>query len=77
MSDLDPIPANRIGLAIFAGYCLLYGGFIGIAAFKPSWLAAPAFAGINVAIVYGFVLIIAAFVAALIYLFAGRHAEEA
>ena len=77
MSAPDPIPANRIGLALFAAYCLLYGGFIGLAAFKPSLLAASAFAGVNVAVVYGFVLIIAAFAAALIYLFAGRHAEEA
>ena len=77
MPDLDPVPANRIGLALFAGYCLLYGGFIGLAAFKPSWLAAQTGAGVNVAVVYGFVLIIAAFALAVIYLFAGRHAEEA
>ncbi len=77
MSNHDRIPANRIGLALFAGYCLLYGGFIGLAAFKPSWLAASAFAGVNVAVAYGFVLILAAFAAALIYLFAGRHKEEA
>jgi uncharacterized membrane protein (DUF485 family) len=71
------VPANRTGLALFAAYCLLYAGFIGLAAFKPSALAAPALAGVNVAVVYGFGLIIAAFVLALIYLVAGRHAEGA
>ena len=80
MSDDDRtrrVPANRIGLGLFAAYCLLYAGFIGLAAFKPSVLAAPALAGVNVAVVYGFGLIVAAFVAALIYLLAGRHAADA
>jgi len=57
----------RMGLVLFAVYLVLYGGFVLINTFSPETMEATPFAGINVAIIYGFGLIIAAFVMALLY----------
>jgi uncharacterized membrane protein (DUF485 family) len=57
----------RLGLALFAVYLLLYGGFVGLTAFNPAWMEQQPWVGVNLAIVYGFGLIIAALVLALIY----------
>ena len=62
----------RIGLWLFAVYLLLYGGFMVLNAFYPRRMAQPAFAGVNLAITYGMVLIIGAFVLALLYMFLVR-----
>lgn len=58
----------RYGLILFALYFALYAGFIGMSVLIPRQMAAPALFGINLAIVYGFVLILAALVLALIYM---------
>ncbi len=58
---------SRIGLVLFAVYLLLFGGFVLINTFSPQTMEATPWAGINVAILYGFVLIVAAFVLALLY----------
>ncbi len=57
----------RSGLILFTIYVALYGGFIFLAVFRPAALAEPFIGGVNLAIVYGFTLIIAALVLALIY----------
>jgi uncharacterized membrane protein (DUF485 family) len=57
----------RMGLVLFAVYLVLYGGFVLLNAFSPETMEATPVAGINVAILYGFGLIIAAFVMALLY----------
>lgn len=57
----------RYGLQLFAIYVAMYGGFMFLAVFKPEVMAQPAIDGVNVAIVYGFTLIVAAFVLAMIY----------
>ena len=57
----------RMGLVLFAIYLVLYGGFVLINTFSPESMEATPIAGINVAILYGFGLIIAAFVMALLY----------
>lgn len=57
----------RYGLWLFAVYLLLYGGFVGINAFAPQWMEIRPLAGINLAILYGMGLIVAAFVLALLY----------
>ncbi|MGZ0174066.1 MAG: DUF485 domain-containing protein [Planctomycetales bacterium] len=49
----------RMGIILFAVYLVLYGGFVLINTFSPE--------SINVAILYGFGLIIAAFIMALLY----------
>ena len=52
----------RFGLWLFAAYLLIYGGFVGLAAFSPATLEATPLAGVNLAIWYGFGLILAALV---------------
>ena len=57
----------RLGVQLFVVYLLLYGGFVMINAFAPTMMEMTPVAGINLAILYGFGLIIAALVMALIY----------
>jgi uncharacterized membrane protein (DUF485 family) len=65
----------RYGLVLFAVYVAFYAGFILLAVMRPSVMAAP-FLGLNVAIAYGFGLIVLALVLALVYMaLCGRTAE--
>ncbi|MCA9212674.1 MAG: DUF485 domain-containing protein [Planctomycetales bacterium] len=57
----------RIGLGLFFVYLLFYGGFVVLSAFSPDTMETIAFGGVNLAVVYGFGLIIVAFVLALAY----------
>ena len=72
----DQPAASPLGLALFAAYTLLYLGFVFINAFSASTMEIVVFAGLNLAIVYGFGLIIAAIVMAFIYGFASRETGE-
>lgn len=63
-------------LTLFFLYLFLYGGFVLLNTFAPSTMEATPVAGVNVAILYGFGLIIAAFVLALIYGIFGGSTEE-
>ncbi|QDS99159.1 DUF485 domain-containing protein [Adhaeretor mobilis] len=58
---------TRLGLILFAVYLVLYGGFVLLNAFSPETMESTPIAGINLAILSGFGLIIGAFVLALIY----------
>ncbi len=58
---------SRYGLRLFAVYVALYGGFIFLAVFRPESMSQPIMGGVNLAIVYGFTLIIAALLLAVIY----------
>jgi uncharacterized membrane protein (DUF485 family) len=57
----------RIGLILFVVYLAFYGGFVLLAAFSPATMARTPWAGVNLAIWYGFALIAAALLLALIY----------
>jgi len=57
----------RLGLVLFFVYLVFYGSFVLINAFAPSIMARTPWAGVNLAIWYGFALIVAAFVLALLY----------
>lgn len=57
----------KYGLVLFVVYLLLYGGFVFLNAFSPEVMDNQPFAGINLAVLYGFGLILAAFVLALLY----------
>lgn len=57
----------RIGLRLCAAYTTLYAGFILLNAFAPETMDATPVAGLNVAVLYGFGLIFAAFLFALLY----------
>jgi uncharacterized membrane protein (DUF485 family) len=58
---------TRIGLGLFGVYLVLYGGFVLLAAFSPETMEATPLAGVNLAIWYGFGLIVAAILLALVY----------
>jgi uncharacterized membrane protein (DUF485 family) len=58
---------TRIGLALFAVYLAFYSGFVLLAAFSPATMEVLPAAGVNLAVWYGFGLIVVAFVLALIY----------
>jgi uncharacterized membrane protein (DUF485 family) len=63
----------RVGLWLFGAYLLLYGGFMVLNAFFPQRMAAAPFGGVNLAVLYGFLLIAAAFALALVYMFLVRR----
>jgi len=66
--NVETISRNtRLGLKLFTVYLALYGGFVFLNTFAPAKMEVVVFAGLNLAITYGFALIIAAFVLALIY----------
>lgn len=56
----------RYGLVLFATYLVLYGAFVLLNAFAPAVMSTLV-GGVNVAVIYGFALIVAALVLALIY----------
>jgi uncharacterized membrane protein (DUF485 family) len=58
---------SPLGLKLFALYLAAYGVFVALNAFWPDVMKTPVVAGVNLAIVYGFGLIVGAFVLALIY----------
>jgi uncharacterized membrane protein (DUF485 family) len=58
---------TRLGLILFAVYLVFYLGFVLINAFAADLMETSTLAGLNLAIVYGFGLIVAAIVLALIY----------
>lgn len=57
----------RHGLRLFAVYLLLYSGFMGLSAFFPEASGWMPFGGVNLAILYGLALILAAVVLAFVY----------
>jgi uncharacterized membrane protein (DUF485 family) len=61
-------PRNaRYGAVLFLVYLLMYGGFVAINAFNPDAMDTLVVAGMNLALVYGFGLILSAIVLALLY----------
>jgi uncharacterized membrane protein (DUF485 family) len=63
----------RLGVALFVVYLLLYVGFIYLNAFSRQTMAADAAGGVNVAVLYGFGLIVAAFVLSVMYMLLCRR----
>lgn len=57
----------RLGIWMFASYLLFYAGFVAINLLSPQSMAVIVLAGLNLATVYGFALIIVALIEALIY----------
>lgn len=58
----------RYGLCLFAVYLSFYGCFIALNLAAPKVMAGPALGGMNLAIVFGFALILAAIALALLYM---------
>jgi uncharacterized membrane protein (DUF485 family) len=57
----------RYGLWLFSLYLLLYGIYVALNTFAPEVMDAIPFAGVNLAILYGLGLIVAAIILALVY----------
>lgn len=65
--DLAIAYKMRIGVWMFLLYALVYAGFVIINVMNPVMMESQVFAGLNLAVVYGFGLILLALVLALIY----------
>ena len=81
-STSDNPPAERqynvrLGLVLFFVYLVLYLGFVLINAFAASLMETITIAGLNLAIVYGFGLIVVALILALVYGFMCRTEVDA
>ena len=57
----------RLGILMFVLYSLFYAAFVAINLLSPPTMATIVFAGLNLATVYGFALIIVALLEALLY----------
>ena len=66
----------RLGIRMFIFYSLFYASFVAINLISPQTMASIVFAGLNLATVYGFSLIIVALIEALIYDWMCRKKES-
>lgn len=57
----------RVGMIMFLVYAIIYAGFVAINVLNPIWMEAIVFFGLNLAVVYGFGLIVIALILALLY----------
>lgn len=64
---------SRYGLVLFFAYVILYGLFVYLSAFRADIMATRPFGGVNLGVLYGLGLIIAAIVLALIYMLICRN----
>ncbi len=65
--DLAAAFKTSLGVKMFIFYALIYGGFICANVISPLSMETEIFLGLNLAVVYGFGLIILALIMALIY----------
>ena len=66
----------RLGLVLFFIYLIFYATFVYLSAFRGDLMAQPALAGVNLAVVYGFALILGAFLLALVYMILCRAERD-
>ncbi|RLS58592.1 MAG: DUF485 domain-containing protein [Planctomycetota bacterium] len=71
-----PPRQSRAGFVLFLIYLVIYLGFIGINAFCPGLMKSTPLAGVNLAVLYGFGLILAAILMAFLYGFVGNAAGD-
>lgn len=67
---------TRLGLILFVVYGVIYAGFVIVNTLDPKTMGQVVFAGLNLAVVYGFGLIILAIVMGLIYNVICTRAED-
>ena len=69
MRGKDPAAAykTRLGVWMFICYSLFYAGFVALNLVSPTSMEMTVLAGMNLATVYGFALIVVALIQALIY----------
>lgn len=66
---------SKLGLRLFFVYLALYAAFVLINAFEPSWMEWRPWGGVNLALLYGFGLILAALALAFVYGFLAKVAS--
>lgn len=71
-----PPRQSPIGFLLFAAYLAIYLGFVIINAFWPQLMKSTPIAGVNLAVLYGFGLIVTAIVMAFLYGFVGNAAGD-
>jgi len=59
---------TRVGVLLFIVYVIFYGGFMALSAFAPETMSEPFLGGVNLAVVYGFALIIVPLLLAFLYM---------
>ncbi len=76
-SDTPELAAKRAryGLVLFTIYLVFYAGFMLLNVLAPAVMESTPIAGLNLAILYGFLLIVAAFVLALVYAWLCRESS--
>jgi len=74
--DLAAAFKTRLGLWMFLAYGIFYAVFVAINLLRPLWMERDVFRGLNLATVYGFGLIVVAFLQALVYDFFCRRRER-
>lgn len=75
--DADVVAHNtRMGVILLLVYVLFYGGFMALSAFRPAAMAGSPFGGANLAVLYGFGLIVLALVLALVYMMVCRKSGQ-
>ena len=67
---------TRLGLILFVIYGLVYAGFVALNTISPKTTGQVIFAGLNLAVVFGFGLIVLAIVMGLIYHVICSRAED-
>lgn len=68
MGQDNATPAKtKLGLILFGVYSLIYAGFVVINTWSPKSMGIEIFMGLNLAVVYGFGLIVLAIVMGVIY----------
>jgi uncharacterized membrane protein (DUF485 family) len=65
--DLASKKKSRLGVILFLFYTAMYFGFVIIGVFFPDIMGNTAFGGLNLAVIYGFGLILLAIVMGFIY----------
>ncbi|MCH2211475.1 MAG: DUF485 domain-containing protein [Fuerstiella sp.] len=69
--------SNPLGMTLFCVYLVIYTGFVLINALAPQVMEWTPLGGLNLAILYGFALIIIAFVLSIVYGFlAGQYDRQ-
>lgn len=58
---------SKLGVKLFFVYLAIYAGFVAINTISPKTMGMTVFAGLNLAVIYGFGLIIVAIIMGLIY----------
>ncbi len=67
---------SKLGVKLFFVYLIIYAGFVAIGLIKPELMGMEAFGGQNIAIIYGFGLIVLAIIMGFIYNYACSKLED-